>query len=120
VTTPGNRGVVTTMAAAPQNDRLAKNPRKPEMLLLEKGKRVITDGKRTLELIDIGRHPHAREMVIASLPKEKVVFQGDLFFMPFDGPFGPPAKPVMAIDRSKPIEVKRVLGGLHVDYGRAA
>jgi putative transposase len=31
-----------------------------------------------------------------------------------------PARPVMAIDRSKPIEVKSVLGGLHVDYRRAA
>jgi putative transposase len=31
-----------------------------------------------------------------------------------------PAKPVMAIDRSEPIEVKSVLGGLHVDYRRAA
>jgi hypothetical protein len=31
-----------------------------------------------------------------------------------------PARPVMAIDRSQPIEVKSVLGGLHVDYHRAA
>jgi transposase InsO family protein len=30
-----------------------------------------------------------------------------------------PAKPVMDIDPSKAIEVKRVLGGLHVDYRRA-
>ena len=31
-----------------------------------------------------------------------------------------PADPVTVIDPSKPIAVKRVLGGLHVDYRRAA
>jgi glyoxylase-like metal-dependent hydrolase (beta-lactamase superfamily II) len=91
ITTPGNRDVVAAMAAAPQLDRLAKNPRKPEIMPIQRGKRVLTDGSRTLELIDIGPNPHAREMVIAYLPKERVVFQGDLFTVPNnEGPFGPP------------------------------
>lgn len=79
------------MAAAPQLDRLARNPRKPEFLFIERGKRVLTDGTRTLQLIDVGPNPHAREMVIAYLPKERVLFQGDLFFVPAnDAPTGPP------------------------------
>ncbi len=91
VTTQGNRAVVEAMAAAPQLDRLGKNPRKPEFLLVQRGKRVLTDGSRTLELLDIGPNPHAREMVVAYLPKERVVFQGDLFFLPAnDAPAGPP------------------------------
>jgi glyoxylase-like metal-dependent hydrolase (beta-lactamase superfamily II) len=91
ITTQGNRAVVEQMAAAPQLDRLAKNPRKPEFLFVQRGKRVLTDGTRTLELIDIGPNPHAREMVVAYLPKERVVFQGDLFFLPAnDAPAGPP------------------------------
>jgi glyoxylase-like metal-dependent hydrolase (beta-lactamase superfamily II) len=91
VTTAANRPVIEAMAAAKQNDRLGKNPRKPEFLLLEDGKRVIEDGARRVELIDIGPHPHAREMVVAWLPKESVLFQGDLFFVPNNGaPFGPP------------------------------
>ncbi|HXV39395.1 MAG TPA: MBL fold metallo-hydrolase [Steroidobacteraceae bacterium] len=91
VTTPGNRGVVERMAAAAQNDRLSRNPRKPEFMFIEGGRRVLKDATRTLELIDIGPNPHAREMVIAWLPKEKVVYQGDLFFVPAnDAPFGPP------------------------------
>ena len=91
ITTEGNRGVVESMAAAPQLDRLAKNPRKPEFLFVQRGKRVLTDGARTLELIDIGPNPHAREMVVAYLPKERVVFQGDLFFIPAnEAPAGPP------------------------------
>lgn len=91
VTTPGNKGVVERMAAAPQNDRLAKNPRPVQVSLIEKGKRVFSDATRTLELIDIGPNPHAREMVIAWLPAERVLFQGDLFFIPANNaPFGPP------------------------------
>ncbi len=91
ITTPGNRQVVDTMARARQVDRLARNPRAPQVSLIEGGKRVLSDGTRTLELIDIGPNPHAKEMVIAYLPKERVVFQGDLFFLPVNpGPFGPP------------------------------
>ncbi len=91
VTTPGNRSVVEMMAAAKQNDRLTKQPRKPELALIENGRRTFTDGTRTIELIDVGPNPHAREMVIAYLPKERIVFQGDLFFLPNnDAPLGPP------------------------------
>ena len=83
--------VVETMAAAPQNDRLSKNPRKPEFMFVEGGKRVVTDGEQTVELIDVGPNPHAREMLIAYLPKQRVLFQGDLFFLPNnDAPVGPP------------------------------
>lgn len=91
VTTADNQPVIEAMAAAKQNDRLARAPRAPRFLLLENGKRVLEDPTRRLELIDIGPNPHAREMVIAWLPAEKVVFQGDLFFVPNnDAPFGPP------------------------------
>jgi hypothetical protein len=31
-----------------------------------------------------------------------------------------PANPTMAIDASKPVKVTSVIGGLHVDYCRAA
>ncbi len=91
ITTPGNRGVIERIAAAQQNDRLSASPRKPEFLFIEGGRRVLKDRTRTVELIDIGPNPHAKEMVIAWLPKEKIVYQGDLFFVPAnDAPFGPP------------------------------
>ncbi|MGH8252207.1 MAG: MBL fold metallo-hydrolase [Steroidobacteraceae bacterium] len=97
ITTAANRPVIEAMAAAKQNDRLGRAPRAPGFLLLENGKRVLEDGTRRLELIDIGPNPHAREMVIAWLPKERVVFQGDLFFVPNnDAPFGPPQAPTVA------------------------
>jgi glyoxylase-like metal-dependent hydrolase (beta-lactamase superfamily II) len=91
VTTAANKPVIEHMAASEQNDRLGKSPRAPRFQLLENGRRVIGEGARRVELIDIGPNPHAKEMVIAWLPAEKVVFQGDLFFVPNnDAPFGPP------------------------------
>lgn len=100
VTTKNNRGVVETMAKAPQNDRLAKSPRTPELLFVEKGRRVISDGEQTVELIDVGPHPHAREMLVAYLPKQRLLFQGDLFFLPNnDAPPGPPQEGTLAFTR---------------------
>ncbi len=100
ITTAANRPTIENMAAAKQNDRLARNPRKPEFLLIENGKRVLEDKARRLELIDIGPNPHAREMVIAWLPGERVVFQGDLFFVPNnDAPFGPPQPSTVSFAR---------------------
>ena len=97
ITTANNRKLIEAMAAARQNDRLGKSPRKPEFLLLDNGRRVLTDGEQTVELIDIGPNPHAKEMVIAYLPKDRIVFQGDLFFVPAnDAPFGPPQAPTVA------------------------
>jgi glyoxylase-like metal-dependent hydrolase (beta-lactamase superfamily II) len=91
VTTKSNRGTLDAMAAAPQIDRLAANPRKPQYLFVEGGKHVLTDGARSIEILDIGPNPHAKEMLIAYLPAERLIFQGDMFFKPVnDAPQGPP------------------------------
>ncbi len=100
ITTQGNVEVVRAMASSAQNDRLGKNPRKVEISLIEGGKRVLTDGRQTLELIDIGPNPHAKEMVIAYLPAQKIIFQGDLFIVPNDSaPIGPPQETTLAFAR---------------------
>ena len=41
-------------------------------------KRVFQDDKHVVELYDVGPNPHANEILIAYLPKEKILFQGDL------------------------------------------
>jgi glyoxylase-like metal-dependent hydrolase (beta-lactamase superfamily II) len=111
VTTRGNRALLEQMAAARQNDRLGRNPRKPEFMFVD-GKRVISDGERTVELIDIGPNPHAKEMVIAYLPKQRIVFQGDLFFLPAnDAPIGPAQDTTLSFARQlrdKKLEVERI------------
>ena len=101
ITTLQNRQVVETMAKAPQKDTLAKNPRKPQFLFIENGNRTMTDGEQTVELIDVGPNPHARELLIAYLPKQLIVFQGDLFFIPNnDAPVGPPQPSTLSFARS--------------------
>ncbi|HEV2763934.1 MAG TPA: MBL fold metallo-hydrolase [Pyrinomonadaceae bacterium] len=86
VTTPGNRRYFEQMARGRftlDPDALAQKPRAPVMEFVERrGKRVFTDGTHTVELYDIGPGPHAEEMLVAYLPKEKVMFQGDLLNLP--------------------------------------
>ncbi|MCI0351422.1 MAG: MBL fold metallo-hydrolase, partial [Acidobacteriales bacterium] len=47
-----------------------------------RGKRVFEDETQRVEVIDFGPNPHAKEMLVAYLPKQKLLFQADLFFVP--------------------------------------
>ncbi len=89
VAPPGNKAYLERVAAAPYRmrpDALARNPRPAKIETLSNRKRVIGDGERTIELYEVGPL-HCREMVIAYLPKEKILFQSDLFNpITVDGP----------------------------------
>ena len=92
VTTAANQQYFEKMAASIatiNRDDQTKNKKKPTFDFLQNGKRVFTDGKQTVEIIDIGPSPHAKEMLIAYLPKEKLVFQGDLVNLPANGKYSP-------------------------------
>jgi glyoxylase-like metal-dependent hydrolase (beta-lactamase superfamily II) len=82
VTTPGNRAYLGRVASAPYRmrpDALARSPKPVKIeTLAAGGKRVIGDGDRAIELYEVGPL-HCREMVIAYLPKQKILFQSDLF-----------------------------------------
>jgi glyoxylase-like metal-dependent hydrolase (beta-lactamase superfamily II) len=41
-------------------------------------KRVFQDDKHLVEIYDVGPNPHANEILVAYLPKEKILFQADL------------------------------------------
>lgn len=80
VTTPGNKALIEKIAAAPHSirpDALSLLGRKP-LIETFTGKRIFSDGERTVELYDVGPSPHVDEMVIAYLPQEKIVFVSDL------------------------------------------
>lgn len=66
-------------------DALTINPQPLKVELIKEGKRTLTDGTTTVELIDIGPGGHTDEMLVAYLPAEKLIFQGDLLNRPGNG-----------------------------------
>jgi glyoxylase-like metal-dependent hydrolase (beta-lactamase superfamily II) len=59
-------------------DRLTKAPRAP-MLETMKDKRVLTDGDMTVELYLLPNHLHAIGLLVAYLPKQKLLIQADTY-----------------------------------------
>jgi glyoxylase-like metal-dependent hydrolase (beta-lactamase superfamily II) len=63
------------------NDPLARNPKKARFeTVLEK--RVYSDGTRTVEMYHVYPAPHSNGLIIAYIPREKVLFQGDFTVTP--------------------------------------
>jgi glyoxylase-like metal-dependent hydrolase (beta-lactamase superfamily II) len=107
VTTPGNREFVKRLAAAEHTlapDSLSRAPRSPVIETFQ-GKRVFTDGDQTVELYDIGKNSHVREMLFAYLPKRRMVYQGDPLILPAYGTDVPPA---LALTREFAADLKRL------------
>ena len=65
------------------DDTLAKNPRKARIEAVPE-KKVYSDGTRTVEMYHVSPVPHSNGLMIAYIPKEKIVFQGD-FSLPAAG-----------------------------------
>lgn len=81
VVPPGTKNFVEQIARSKftlKPDTLALNPRPPVIETFEK-KRVFTDGRRTVEFYSIGPTSHVTDMVMFYFPKEKILFQGDMF-----------------------------------------
>jgi glyoxylase-like metal-dependent hydrolase (beta-lactamase superfamily II) len=79
VTTLSAKTVIERAAAANNRlrpDALSRNPR-PPVIETVKEKKVFDDGVRRVELYEFAS-PHVREMIVVYLPKEKILFQGDL------------------------------------------
>jgi len=78
VTTPTSKTVIerSANAALLRPDSLARNPRQP-VIETFRDKRVFDDGARKVELYQFAS-PHAGEMIVVYLPKEKILFEADL------------------------------------------
>jgi glyoxylase-like metal-dependent hydrolase (beta-lactamase superfamily II) len=80
VTTPGNKALIEKIFAAPHTfrpDDLSTSGSKAQIEIF-RDKKVISDGERSVELYEVGPSPHVDEIVIAYLPKEKLLFVTDL------------------------------------------
>ncbi len=88
IAAPGEKGFFEKIAKSKftvSPDSLALNPQPIKIETIEGGKRVLTDGTTTVEIYDIGSGPHTEEMLVAYLPNEKILFQGDLVNRPSNG-----------------------------------
>ena len=65
------------------NDTLARSPRKARVEAIAE-KKVYSDGARTVEIYHVAPVPHSNGLLIAYIPKEKILFQGD-FSLPAEG-----------------------------------
>jgi glyoxylase-like metal-dependent hydrolase (beta-lactamase superfamily II) len=63
------------------DDTLAKSPKKAKVEGFT-GKKVFSDGTRTVELYTVSPVPHSNGLSIAYIPKEKILFQGDFTVTP--------------------------------------
>jgi len=63
------------------SDTLANNPKKAKIETVAE-KKVYSDGTRTVEMYHVFPAPHSNGLIIAYIPKEKVLFQGDFSVNP--------------------------------------
>jgi glyoxylase-like metal-dependent hydrolase (beta-lactamase superfamily II) len=62
-------------------DPLAEHPKKAKIEAVEE-KKVYSDGTRTVEMYHVAPVPHSNGLMIAFIPKEKILFQGDFSVNP--------------------------------------
>ena len=91
ITTPGNRAYFQRMASAHSaiDPDAQATARRTPVIETFVGRRVITDGERTLELHDIGPNEHARELVVAWIPEAGILYEGDMLNTALNGDVAP-------------------------------
>jgi glyoxylase-like metal-dependent hydrolase (beta-lactamase superfamily II) len=117
VTHETNRAFLMNALSAPRTlapDSMSKSGKKPKIEGIVGDKRVFQDATRTVEVHLIKGLPHADGLLVAYLPKEKILAYADMFNLPAaDNPVpNPPVVGTMVfldnIDRLK-LEPERIL-----------
>ena len=89
------------------DDPLAKNPRNVKFEAVEE-KKVYTDGTRTVEMYHVFPAPHSNGLIIAYIPKEKILFQGDFSVNPGE-PANDHVKALYAYLEKHPLDFDRYI-----------
>jgi glyoxylase-like metal-dependent hydrolase (beta-lactamase superfamily II) len=87
VTTAETKSFLERAAAAESSLLPRLSDKKLNIETIENKKRVFQDDKHVVELYDIGPNPHAKEILVVYLPKEKILFQADLLNAAANGTF---------------------------------
>jgi glyoxylase-like metal-dependent hydrolase (beta-lactamase superfamily II) len=111
ITQRNNRDFLEGALNAPRtllDDVLAKNPKKARIEAVSE-KKVYSDGTRTVEMYHIYPAPHSNGLLVAYIPKEKILFQGDFSVNP-----GQPANDhvkalVPALEKLKLVDFERYI-----------
>lgn len=93
-----NRPFFEAMAARPctvVQDALAKNP-KPLAIETVADKKVLTDGKRSVEIYPVTDNPHCASLLMVYFPAEKLLAEVDAYTPPAPNITTPPAFPFAA------------------------
>jgi glyoxylase-like metal-dependent hydrolase (beta-lactamase superfamily II) len=89
----------------------AKKAGRAGKLEIFEGKKVLTDGKQTLELYPITGNPHVEPMVLAYVPSARALFQSDIWFPGLGAPAGPEAVHLLQSIEALKLPVTMHVGG---------
>jgi glyoxylase-like metal-dependent hydrolase (beta-lactamase superfamily II) len=89
----------------------AKKSGKAGGLEIFQGKKVLSDGKQTLELYAITGNPHVDPKVIAYVPSARALFQSDIWFPGLGVPAGPDAVHLLQSIEALKLPVATHVGG---------
>ena len=94
---PGQVPAVRRALGAPHTDAPDRWPADARQARVEAvpDRRMIGDGRRRLEVINVGANPHTSENLFVWLPEERLIFQGDLFYYEEGDPFPPSGREKM-------------------------
>jgi glyoxylase-like metal-dependent hydrolase (beta-lactamase superfamily II) len=84
ITHENNKAFLMRALSAPRTlapDSMSKSGKKPVIETVQ-DKKVLTDGTRTIEIYHVRGLPHAEGMLVAYLPKEKILGYADMFNAP--------------------------------------